>query len=283
MKPKSSNLMYHYLKNDVDEALLTYVLDNVHSVLFVTLQQFCLNAGITEEQAQDFFKAFGANSFVVFKKLLRKSLYYEMTDDGPKRRPLESLAENILSMELFNLTEFASTYDGAAIKRLADDLLEASDVIVLGGRGYGRSIGLFASYLSIMLRHIGVRILPLLANNDNDDGYLSSLNESALVICFGFPRYNKDVLLQLKALKEQGVRIVSITDENNSPYVYIGDYSLILPAHSFDFTDSFTAVTSFINILSVYIGMQLEDTFFQRLSANDAAAEEKNIYFNSFN
>ena len=124
----TKRMLQEYLKSEVDERLLQYVAENAHEVLYILPEQLYEKAGIDESQAQAFFQAFGVDSFLAFKYILRKCLYYEVRDQKVEKRSLNSLADEVFRMELHNLTTMAARLDCEQVERLAEDILNASEV-----------------------------------------------------------------------------------------------------------------------------------------------------------
>ena len=52
------------LQGEVDETLLRYVATNAHKVLYISLEQLCERAAVSEEQVMEFFRAFNVVDFV---------------------------------------------------------------------------------------------------------------------------------------------------------------------------------------------------------------------------
>lgn len=265
-----------HLKGEADEHLLTFTANNANgqSILFMSLEQFCSAAGVDEGRALRFFSSFGLNSFVGFKRLLRESLYCDMTEQGVVSRSISSIADEVIRYELQNLADLSRTIDTVQIRRLAQDILSASNVVILF-----QSMSSPPSHtLARAFRTLGINyMVATKARLDTSD--LSALDHTALLIAFGFPRYAKDALMRLKQLKQQGIRIVSVTDNPESPFAFLSDYYFTLPARSFDFTDSHSASTAFISILSITIGMLERERVFDRLQAQETKLDDMNMFF----
>lgn len=273
----SKALLQSHLQEEVDETILNYVTANAngHRVLYMSLEQLCSNANIDEEQAFTFFRAFGVNSFLAFKRLLRDCLYCEKTELGVTSRSVASIADDVLRYEMQNLTELAASLDCTMVRRLAQDIRQAGEVIAIG-RG---STEPYAHNLTRLLRQLGIRAVQPSNQDLEDTAYLSTLDSSALVIVFGFPRYSKDAILRLKLMKQQGVRIISITDSLDSPFAFLSEYSFAIPLHSFDFTDSYGAGMAFISILSITLAVLDREKTLTRLQTRDAMIDETNMFF----
>lgn len=264
-----------HLKNAVDEDLLDYVAQNANKLLYITQEQFCQKACITSEQALSFFQAFGTDSFIAFKYILRKSLYYEATDLGVVKRPLWSLADESFHYELQNLTKMMATLDYEKIEQLAQDIWNASEVNIICF-GSTKPLGFSLHRILEMFR---IRTRLFLRGGKDDEPVLSAIDPTCLLIAFGFARYSRNYILRMKMLQQRGFRIVSITDSIDSPFIPLSDYHFILPVDSFDFNDSYSAGAMFLNILALCIGTQEEDVLFSRMRDFDIETQEGNMFW----
>ena len=173
-------MLREHLHSKADERLLHYVAANAHKVLYISLDQFCERAEIGMDEAMHFFRAFNAESFVAFKYILRKCLYYEVTDRGVAKRSLSSLMDENIRFELHNLTSFCADLDCGKVEQLARDVWAASEVDLFCA-GSTRPLGFtLQRYLSIL------KIPHRLFGPSEDPATLEQLSASGLVIVFGF-------------------------------------------------------------------------------------------------
>ena len=264
-----------YLKEEVDPALLDFTAAEVHKVLYYSQEQFCALAGITEDQALSFFRAFGTDSFLAFKYILRKCLYYEIRDGKPVKRSLNSLSDEVLQQEIRNLTELSAGLDHDMVDRLAEDILSAPEVELF----FSNAMEPSASALSRMLKLLGIRVRSFPRNSSFDETALDSIPPDALVIVFGHMRYSMTLLIQIKLLRQRGMRVVCFTDYPTSPYIPLSDYHFILPTASFDFTDSSTAGTVFMQILTLCVGMKREEDLYSTMHQKAIQTQENNMFW----
>ena len=259
----------------VDEELLHYVCINDHTVLYIGLEQLCEDSGADEARIQAFLRAFGVDDFLAFKYILRKCLYHEATPQGVAKRSLNSLADETIRLEMQNLTAFASKLDTEKVEQLANDILAASQVTIFV-RDAATPI---ASYMKRMLRLL--RIAPTVyyehSNYTQED--LDDLKPSGLVIIFARMRYSLKMLLDIKHLKQRGLRIVCFTDQDFSPFIPLADYHFVLPMSSYDFTDSMVSGTTFVHILALCLAMKREEDFYFRAQERDIKTQENGMFW----
>lgn len=270
-----SVLRTYLISDTVDEELLQYVCMNAHTVLYISLEQLCEEAGVNAEQMQTFFRAFGVDDFIAFKYILRKCLYYEVSDGGPVRRSLNSLSDEVIRMEMQNLTALSAILDTEQLDRLAEDILNAPQVTIICRAGYRST----ADSLAHMLWLLDIPRTILHEESTYDPVQIDEIPPSNLVIVFGRMRYSMRLLMAVKMLKQRGLRIVCFTDYPHSPYIPLSDYHFLLPTTSFDFTDSSVAGTVIVQVLSLCLGMKREELLYTKLHNRTIRTQENNMFW----
>ena len=266
-------VLREYLHGDVDEKLLHYIAMNAHKVLYISFEQLCERTAISEEQAMDFFRAFNAESFVAFKYILRKCLYYEATDKGLFKRSIPSLLDESIRFELHNLTSFCAGLDHDKVEQLAKDIWAAPEVYLLcAGPTLALGHALTSNFTMLKIR-------SHLYRSGDDTAILETLSPSSLLIVFGFARYNARQVAQIKLLHQSGFRIVCVTDSLDSPFIPLTDYHFVLPVDSFDFNTSLISGMAFIEALALVLGMQREKFLFSRMHDWDVETQEANMFW----
>lgn len=266
-------LLERRLSEAAEEHLLTFVAENAHDILLWSPERICQKAQITERQLFAFFRALGCESHAAFQDLLRSVLYQKAEENGVSRRSLASITEEIIANEMKNLNELAFSMDYEKVERLTQDILHASDVLVLGRGGAGP----YATYMARCLNRLGIKANAM-SNYTDLLGYLNSHDRSTLVISFTISRYSRESLVYMKALRDRGYRIVSITDRSDSPFTHLSEYYFYMPLHRFDYLESYTAGTTLINILMSNLGRQNEQKLLSDIRAFEATAEDVGLY-----
>ena len=265
-----------YLTQDtVDEKLLHYICMRAHTVLYLSLEQLCEDANVDEARMQAFFHAFGVGDFIAFKYILRKCLYYEVSDQKLTKRSLDSLSDEVIRMEMQNLASLSAELDTGKIDRLAEDILNASHVNIICRAGYKSTANALAH--TLWLLKIPNRFWD--ETSSYDPTQPEDFPPSSLVIVFGRMRYSMRLLMEIKQLKQRGIRIVCFTDYSHSPFIPLSDYHFLLPSTSFDFTDSSVGGTVFVQILALCLGMKREELLYTKLHDRSIRTQENNMFW----
>ena len=259
------------LLREADESLLQFTAVNAHSILYWSLDRYCKKAAVSEEACTTFFSAFGTDSFTDFKNILRSVLYQDTQGAMVSKRSIASITEELIETEIRNLKDLSQAMDYENLQRLTLDIQQASDVLVIGNGGAAP----YAGYLCDMLSKLGVKAHRMTSLA----GFFNSYDCSTLVISFGIARYSRRSVLQLRALRQRGFRIVAFTDRHDSPWVDLSDYCFFMPLRGFDFVDSYTAGFTLVNTLLLNMGLQDEQKLISNLNTHDATLEDMDVFF----
>lgn len=262
-------------KGDVSEEILDYIASNIGSVPFISLQQLAMETHSSISEITDFLNTLGFNDFIEFKTYLRKTNYFERKGDQLVERDLRNIASDMMNCELQNLTEFFGNFDYELLDRLVQDITAASEVVFLAFRGSTA----YTSYAVNMFNKIGIRASFLNLRDVNFTDYLNTMSRSILLISFGFARYNKSLVVANNVLKKNGFHIVGITDSIHSPLAALADYSFVLPVHSVDFSDSFTAGMLLINLITFKIGLTNKDNMLKSIASYEHLSNELDAFY----
>lgn len=274
-KKKVEDMLRTFLKTNVDEHLMHYIVVNAHEVLYMSQKQLCTKAGVTNEQLMTFLRAFGVDKFVAFKFILRKCLYYEVTANGVEKRTPASLANEVLLKEMQNLSEFVFTLDHEKLLQLAKDITEAPEVNIIC-TGSPEPLGY---HLLKMLRFHNIKANYYNTLEKDGQRLLDMLDPASLIINFSRRRYSMRLLMLMKLLHQYGFRIVNISDSADAPSIPLSNYYFVLPTDSFDFNDSLSAGFMLNHLLSLFIGQMNEDALFTRMHRRDIETQEANMFW----
>lgn len=233
-----------------DERLLDYAVRNFSSVAYMTAERFCYEVPCEQEELMRLFQSFGTRNMLEFTDMLREVVYSDAGGpDDVQTKSLREIADLVARNEMSNIARFGELIDFELLDRLAQDVMAASEVYIIGMRHASPA----CLYAVSVLNAVGIRT----RNIDSIESYVSNINamdHSGLVLVFGFSRYHKGTVSLINMLKKDGFKIVAVTDAPMSPFVRMAEYSLFVPVRSHDYTVSFLASHMLITILSIYIG-----------------------------
>jgi len=122
-------------------------------------------------------------------------------------------------------------------------LLDADRIWIAGWR-MGLSV---TSFFSFVLKYMlgNCELIP----QGGVAEYASYIKPGDLVFACGFPRYCSRTLKVAALAKEQGTKVIALTDSGLSPFAKLADTTLLAACKSTGFLDSYTAALSIVNAL----------------------------------
>lgn len=106
---------------------------------------------------------------------------------------------------------------------------------------------------------------------------LSEVKETDVLVAFSLRRYRRDTLELCRLFVQAGGTLVAITDEPDSPITSLATVSVCVPIDSVSYTDSPTAVTAIIHIVTTLSTASSKGAR-RRLAERDKLSHELDLY-----
>lgn len=105
-----------------------------------------------------------------------------------------------------------------------------------------------------------------------------NIHENDIMIGISFPRYSKHTVKAFKYAKENGAKVIAITDSRTSPIAENADHLLLARSDMASFADSLVAPMSLINALLTAISMRKREYVFNNYNRLERIWEEYEVY-----
>jgi DNA-binding MurR/RpiR family transcriptional regulator len=256
-----------------------YIMSHYDKAAFMTAANLGKMVGVSESTVVRFANALGFSGYPSLQKSLQVLIKNKLTtvqrismDDSFVNS--DTILKKVLKADMENIRATVEEIDCNAFKEVVDSILKAKRIYILGLRSSTALAGYLGFYLDLILDNVKVvsfgmgEIFEQLLRVTKDD----------LVIGISYPRYSRRTLEALKHVKEQGCKIVGITDSYASPIANIADYTLIARSNMVSFVDSLVAPMSLINSLIIAIGMKEKNEITEYFSRLENIWKEHNIY-----
>ncbi len=155
----------------------------------------------------------------------------------------DSWLEQHFVQELDNLRETMAMANKSDMNQAARMLLDAGHIWVAGWR-MGLAV---TSFFSFVMKYMlgNCELIP----QGGVAEYASYIKPGDVVFACGFPRYCSRTLKLSALAKEQGAKVIALTDSGLSPFTKLADLTLFAAGKSTGFLDSYTASLSVVNAL----------------------------------
>ena len=241
------------------KAIASYIIEHYDSAAYITASKLGETVGVSESTVVRFACALGYDGYPELQKHLQKLIKTRLTN--VQRMGLgadmseEDLIRSSLRTDITGMRHVKEVLDYDMVQRVADSVLAARNVYIMGLRSSAPLAQFFWYYLNYIVDHAS-----LVTNSLGDIfGQLMHAEEGDLVIGISFPRYTSRTVDGITFAKKSGAKIVGITDNEQSPLAEISDECLFINTDMNLFVDTLVAPMSVINALVLLIGMRKKD------------------------
>jgi DNA-binding MurR/RpiR family transcriptional regulator len=235
-----------------------YVLENPGEVATRSMRKVAASAGVPPPTMPRLAKAVGYDTYEAFRDVYRRSIQTKAAAYPERAQQLQASGGSKDVAALWsafrtacaaNIERIFMSLDGAAVERIADRLIAAQRVFVVGMQASFP----FANYF----HYVGRMAYPnwlLLGSKDGAlaDDVVTMGAEDALV-AISFQPYAKDTICLARLAAQRGTPVIGITDSRTSPLAACSTTVITVPTGSPQFFDSYVATTALIEALVGFI------------------------------
>ncbi len=219
------------------------------------------SVGVSEATVVRFSVTLGYEGYPEFRGAIKNEINSKLTTieridmtlrNEQKEKAMQETVHNVLKSDLSNINATFEEFDYEIFKSCIDLILDARKVIIIGFRTTTLLTEHLGYYLNLILDNVRV------VNYGVSDIYehLIRVNEEDVVIAISFPRYAQKTYEAVEFLKNKGVKIITISDNENAPINVFTQHRLIAKSNVYSFVDSLVAPLSLINALVISVGLR---------------------------
>lgn len=241
------------------KAIASYILTHYDTAAFITASKLGDTVGVSESTVVRFACALGYDGYPELQKNLQELIKTRLTN--VQRMGLasnmseEELIRWSVRTDITSLRHVREVLDYKQVEKVVDAIIGANHVYILGLRSSAPLAQFFWYYLNYIIDNTS-----LVTSGFSDIfGQLMHAKKGDLVIGISFPRYSSSTFVGAKFAKDNGAKIVAVTDNEMSPLTEISDENLYINTDMNLFVDSLVAPLSIINTLVLLVGMRKKD------------------------
>ena len=173
--------------------------------------------------------------------------------------------QRIADGEQANITEMLAGMHENTLKACIDVLANAPRVRIYGMR-QAHAAAVSLSYTLGLVRDDVCQL------NTAEHGIahgLAQLQAGDALVCFGFRPYSRNTLMAANAASNMGLRVIAVTDRNDSPLVQTAAHSLIAPTSDAVFSNGLAAATVLAELLTQMVAQALGDRTLAKLQSHE--------------
>ncbi|SDY89941.1 MurR/RpiR family transcriptional regulator [Tindallia californiensis] len=256
-----------------------FIIENYEKAAFMTASKLGMETSVSESTVVRFANNLGFEGYPQLQRALQDIIKTKLTtvqrvDMGKEYSTDLEIVERIMKSDMDNMRHTIEMINAAKIETVIDMILNAERIYVLGLRSSKSLADFLGFYLGLILGNV------VLVGHGISDIYeqMLRISDKDLLIGLSFPRYSSRSIEVTRYAKEQGAKIVAITDSEISPIANMADEYLTAKSNMASFVDSLVAPLSLLNALIVAIGMREKSDIKEHFNKLETIWEKYKIY-----
>lgn len=271
------NNMSNITKNQ--RLVAQYILDHPKDVAFMTAAQLAQAVNVSESTVFRFSTQIGYEGFPDLRSSIQDSMMETFTIDDRDQSYLsqtkgedDDLIMKALLLDAQTIIDGAERLNRADLYEVADMIVHAKSVYIIGERSSSALAHYLCFYLSWLLPHVHEM------NKDYVLEKMTNLEPDTLIIGITFHRCIQNVVSLIELATMRGFSTVAITSSKTSPLARKATKTLAFPCSYISFIDSYTAPICYINALILAVSRRKFGDSSKNFAELEALWKERNIY-----
>lgn len=262
--------------------IASYITSNYDAAVFMTAAKLGKTVGVSESTTVRFATLLGYDGFPEFHKALEEVVKEKLREvsrieikssDMTKTEVLETVMRgdaNKISQTLLQLSK-------SAFEEAVDSIMSARKIYIIGIRSCLPLAQFLGFYLNLLFEDVCI-----VGTNNASEIFEQMININKLDVLVGisFPRYSMRTLKAMEFANDRNAKVISITDDKNSPLNLYSSCNLIARSDMATVVDSLVAPLSVINALIVSLCMKKPDDVTNKLDMLERLWEDYQVYSN---
>ncbi len=260
-----------------------YLIDHPHEAAVQSMRALAHEAAVQPNTLVRLARHLGYPGYEDMRERFRDFLRSGLGGFEDRARWLQSLAEeggsaaivgHMAAAELQNIEHMYQRQRVADLEQAADWILQAPRVFVFGvGAAYPLA---FSFWYVARMAFDHLIALPREGSHPADD--LARVSPGDVLMTLTFQPYRNEIFEAAQQVRDQGARVIGITDSQASPLVSEVDLALVAPTHTPQFFQSHSAVTALLETLTAVLVSRAGTAASERIDAFHRRRWEAGIY-----
>lgn len=260
--------------------IANYILNSYDKAAFMTANRLGKTVAVSESTVVRFAAELGFSGYPAMQKALQEMIRNKLTSIQRMEVSNEIIgSQDILSMVMHSdMEKIRITMEQADRQSFHDSvqaIIKAKRIYVLGIR----SSSSLSSFLSFYFRLIFDNVIHV------DEGttifeQIGRIGENDVIIGISFPRYSQRTVKALAFARNQGAKVIAITDSAESSVAKTAHHLLLAQSDMASFVDSLVAPLSMINALLVSVARQRSEEVSKTLENLEKIWTEDAVFVN---
>ena len=257
-----------------------YISSHYDKAAFMTASKLGSIVGVSESTVVRFATELGYDGYPELQKALKEFTSNKLTtvqrmDVMSDQFAGEDVLTKVMNFDIDQIKRTLEATDKEDFYRTVDALCEAKTIYVIGARSASVLARFIVFYFNVMFD--SVKIIHTTSTSEMFEQIIN-IHENDIMIGISFPRYSKHTVKAFKYAKENGAKVIAITDSRTSPIAENADHLLLARSDMASFADSLVAPMSLINALLTAISMRKREYVSNNYNRLERIWEEYEVY-----
>jgi len=233
--------------------LAEYIIQRPEKVGFLSIKELSQAAGISVATVIRLCNTLGYSGYTELGREVQGSIQNELSVLGrfnlgqggfkSKIDKTQTAFERVLSLEIESLNQLNKSINKSDFFKCLEWMSKADHVVIIGTMA---SVSL-VEYFGYAVSKVLPSVRRVTSVNGQDSDFLKGLGPDSLVFLIAFPRYPKTTVALGNLARDQGCKIIALTDSNQSPIIHLAQIAFLISISAISFVDAYAAPVMFIN------------------------------------
>ena len=260
--------------------IANYILQSYDKAAFMTASKLGKTVNVSESTVVRFAAELGFDGYPSMQKTLQEMIRNKLTaiqrvEVSKERIGNQDVMTMVMQSDIEKIRMTLDETDQTSFNQAVAAIANAKRIYVLGVR----SASVLANFISFYFRFMFDNLVSVDTSSISEVfEQIVHISADDVFIGLSFPRYSKRTIKAMQSAKDQGAKVVAITDSKVSPLTKIADVSLLAKSDMASFVDSLVAPLSLVNALIVAISREKAVHLESSLNRLESIWEEYDVY-----
>ena len=260
--------------------IANYILQSYDKAAFMTASKLGKTVNVSESTVVRFAAELGFDGYPSMQKTLQEMIRNKLTaiqrvEVSKERIGNQDVMTMVMQSDIEKIRMTVDETDQVSFNQAVAAIANAKRIYVLGVR----SASVLANFISFYFRFMFDNLVSVDTSSISEVfEQIVHISADDVFIGLSFPRYSKRTIKAMQYAKDQGAKVVAITDSKVSPLTKIADVSLLAKSDMASFVDSLVAPLSLVNALIVAISREKAVHLESSLNRLESIWEEYDVY-----
>ena len=260
--------------------IANYILQSYDKAAFMTASKLGKTVNVSESTVVRFAAELGFDGYPSMQKTLQEMIRNKLTaiqrvEVSKERIGNQDVMTMVMQSDIEKIRMTLDETDQVSFNQAVAAIANAKRIYILGVR----SACVLANFISFYFRFMFDNVVSVDTSSISEVfEQIVHISADDVFIGLSFPRYSKRTIKAMQYAKDQGAKVVAITDSKVSPLTKIADVSLLAKSDMAAFVDSLVAPLSLVNALIVAISREKAVHLESSLNRLESIWEEYDVY-----